>query len=165
MDQEWTENRCTFVLRGSSLQRKSGVTSGAWRFAKEGGTVEKKSRVPSLTQEGPENFCQGGSIAFFCEVQIQRRTKAPRPQWSRRHWVSRTEFISYERRFHFPMRETDFQTKIPLLAKRLFIIRLKSKNKKTDRPMTSVCVCGVFFVTNTSWKGTAKSWASTARRW
>ena len=36
-----------------------------WRFAKEGGTVGKKLRVPSLTQKGPRNFVMGGgSVAF-----------------------------------------------------------------------------------------------------
>ena len=73
--------------RDTSPTNLTGLNDGAWRFAKEGGTVEKKSRVPSLTQEGLRNSVKEGVLPFFREVQIQRGAKAPWPQWSRRHWV------------------------------------------------------------------------------
>ena len=50
--------------------------SGAWRFAKKGGTVEKKSRVPSLTEEGSRNSVKGGVLPFFVRFKFRG---GPRP--------------------------------------------------------------------------------------
>ena len=58
MNKLWQQNTieaCLFLF----------LCSGAWRFAKEGGTVEKKVKGPLFDSGKAEKFCQGGSIAIF----------------------------------------------------------------------------------------------------
>ena len=78
------------VMYYGLMHRKHNILHwNQWRLEvrQRGGYGRKKSRVPSLTQEGLRNSVKGEVLPFFRAVQIQRRAKAPWPQWSRRHWL------------------------------------------------------------------------------
>ena len=50
-----------------NVLRETVGGGGQWRLEirQRGGSGRKKSRIPSLTEEGAKKICQGGSIAFF----------------------------------------------------------------------------------------------------